>query len=111
MFITVTRGVNYCALSYLQGFIDSVLNSKGGSHQNKDEKHQGSVYIPYMKDSPEISKLIGNRYDIRPIFKTKQSLRSSLMKTRPEVDPQQTAQCVFSIPSECGGSYIGETDF
>jgi hypothetical protein len=32
------------------------------------------------------------------------------MKTRSERDPQQTAQCVCSIPCECGRSYIGETD-
>jgi hypothetical protein len=32
------------------------------------------------------------------------------MKTRPERDPQQNAQCVYSIPCECGRSYIGETD-
>jgi hypothetical protein len=31
------------------------------------------------------------------------------MRTRPERDPQQTAQCVYSIPCECGRSYIGET--
>jgi predicted GIY-YIG superfamily endonuclease len=31
------------------------------------------------------------------------------MKTRPERDSQQTAQCVYSIPCECGRSYIGET--
>jgi hypothetical protein len=31
------------------------------------------------------------------------------MKTRPERDPQQAAQSVYSIPCECGGSYIGET--
>jgi hypothetical protein len=31
------------------------------------------------------------------------------MKTRPERDPQQTARCVYSIPCECGRSYIGET--
>jgi predicted GIY-YIG superfamily endonuclease len=31
------------------------------------------------------------------------------MKTRPERDPLQTAQCVYSIPCECGRSYIGET--
>jgi hypothetical protein len=31
------------------------------------------------------------------------------MKTRLERDPQQTAQCVYSIPWECGRSYIGET--
>jgi hypothetical protein len=31
------------------------------------------------------------------------------MKTRLERDPQQMAQCVYSIPCECGRSCIGET--
>jgi predicted GIY-YIG superfamily endonuclease len=31
------------------------------------------------------------------------------MKTRPERDLLQTAQCIYSIPCECGRSYIGET--
>jgi hypothetical protein len=44
------------------------------------------------------------------IFKSKHTLRSSFMKTRPERDPQQTAQCIYSIPCECGRRYIGETD-
>jgi hypothetical protein len=46
---------------------------------------------------------------MRTIFKTKHTLKSSLMKTMPERDPQQTAQCIYSIPCECGRSYIGET--
>jgi hypothetical protein len=52
---------------------------------------------------------IGNRYNIRTIFKTKHTLRSSLMKTRPVRDPLQIAQCIYSIPCECGRNYIGET--
>jgi hypothetical protein len=67
------------------------------------------VYIPYVKGVSEKFKRIGNRYNIRVIFKTKHTLRSSFMKTRPERDPLQTAQCIYSIPSECGRSYIGET--
>jgi hypothetical protein len=31
------------------------------------------------------------------------------MKTRPERDPLQTAQCICSIPRECGRSCICET--
>jgi hypothetical protein len=31
------------------------------------------------------------------------------MKTSPEIDPQEMAQCIYSIPCECGISYIGET--
>jgi hypothetical protein len=38
IFITLIRRVHYCALSYPQGFFDSVTNSKGGSHPNKEEK-------------------------------------------------------------------------
>jgi hypothetical protein len=31
------------------------------------------------------------------------------MNTRPKIDLQQTAQCIYSIPCECGRSCIGET--
>jgi hypothetical protein len=51
-----------------------------------------------------------NRYDNRMIFKTKHILSSPLMKTRPEGDPQETAQCVRTIPCGCGTSHIDETD-
>jgi hypothetical protein len=94
---------------YPQGFIDSVINSKGSSHLNKEQKPLGSVYIPYVKGVSEKFKCIGNR-DIRTIFKTKHTLRSSLTKTRPERVLHQVAQCTYSIPHECGKSYIGETD-
>jgi hypothetical protein len=87
---------------YPQGFIDSVINSKGSSHPNTEENPLGSVYIPYVKGVSEKFKRIGNRYNIRTIFKTKHKLRSSLMKTRPERELQQTARCVYSIPCECG---------
>jgi predicted GIY-YIG superfamily endonuclease len=52
---------------------------------------------------------IGKRYNFRTIFKTKHTLKGSLMKTRLDRDPLQTAQCIYSIPCECGRSYIGET--
>jgi hypothetical protein len=67
------------------------------------------VFIPYVKGVSEKFKRIVNMYNIRMIFKTKHNLRSSLTKTRPEKDPQPTAQYVYSTPCECGRSYIGET--
>jgi hypothetical protein len=39
--------------SYSQGFIDSVINSKGTIQPNKEEKPLGSVYIPYVKGVSE----------------------------------------------------------
>jgi hypothetical protein len=67
------------------------------------------VYIPYVKRVSEKFKTTGNQYDIRMIFKTKHTLRSSLMKARLERDLQETTQCIYSIPCECGKSCTGET--
>jgi hypothetical protein len=80
----------------------------GSSHLNKGEKPLGSVYTPYVKSVSEKLKHIGNWYNIRTIFKIKQTLRSSHMKTRQERDLQQTAQCIYTIPCDCGTSYISK---
>jgi hypothetical protein len=69
-----------------QGFTDLFINSKGSSHPNKEEKLLGSVYIPYVKGISEKFKRTGNRYNVRTIFRTKHTLRSSLMQTRLEGD-------------------------
>jgi hypothetical protein len=69
---------------YPQGFIGLVIKSKNGSHPNKEENTLGSVRIPYVRGVSEKFKHIGNRYNIRTIFKTKHTFRSSLIKNRPE---------------------------
>jgi hypothetical protein len=91
---------------YPQAFIVSVINSKGSTHPNKKEMPISSVYIPYVKGISEKLKHTGNYY-IRTIFRTKHNLRSSLVRTRLEWDPQQMTHC--SIPSKCGRSYINKT--
>jgi hypothetical protein len=53
-----------------QGFMDSVINSKGSSRPNKEKNLIRSVFIPYVKGVSEKFKRIRNRYDIRAIFKT-----------------------------------------
>jgi hypothetical protein len=67
------------------------------------------LYILNVKGVSEKFKRIGNQYNIRTLFKTKHTLRSSLVRTRPKRDPQQTAHCVYSIPCVCGRYYVGET--
>jgi hypothetical protein len=73
-----------------------------------NEKLLGSLYIPCVKGVLGKFKRIRNRNNIGMIFRTKHTVRS-LVNTRQERDPKQTAQCVCSIPCDCGGSYIGET--
>jgi hypothetical protein len=62
-----------------------------------------------VKGVSEKFKHTGKQYNIRMIFKTKHTLRRSLMKTRTETNLQQMPQCIYSIPCEYGRSYIGET--
>jgi hypothetical protein len=69
---------------YPQGFIDSVTNSKDSSCPNKDEMALGSLYFPYAKAASETFKCICSLYKVMTMFRTEHSLRSSLMKTRPE---------------------------
>jgi hypothetical protein len=86
-----------------------VITSRGNSHLSKEVKPLGSVYMPYVKGVSEKFKRIGNRYNISTIFRTEHTLKGSLMGSRPERHPQQTAQCVYSIAYECGRSCIRET--
>jgi hypothetical protein len=101
----ITRSSLRCDLQlsgYSQGFTGSVINSKGRSRPNKEERPLGSVYIPYVKGVSENFKRIGNRYNIRKYFRTKHTLRRSLKKSKLERDPQPTAR-------ESSRSYIGQT--
>jgi hypothetical protein len=90
-------------------FVDSVMKPSVRNRPTSDTVYQGTVVIPYVKGISEKFRRIGNRFSLRTIFKTKHKLRGTLMKTRPVRDAQQTKQCVYSIPCDCDGCYIGET--
>jgi hypothetical protein len=46
--------------TYPQGFIGSVINSKGSDRPSKEEKPLAFVYIPYFKGVADKFKRIGN---------------------------------------------------
>ena len=52
---------------------------------------------------------IGNRFNVRTVFKTTNTLPSILSKTKPFNEQQHSKNCIYSIPCECGKYYIGET--
>jgi hypothetical protein len=76
---------------------------------SSDTKYQGTVIIPYVKDTSKKFRCTGNHFNLRTIFKTKHTPRGTLMKTEPGRDDQQMKQRVYSIPCDCGRCYIGET--
>jgi hypothetical protein len=92
-----------------QEFFDSIIKPSTRNCPSLDTIYQGTVIIPYVKGFSEKVRRIGKRFNVRTIFKTKYTLRGALIKTGPVRDAQQTKQCVYSIPCDCGRRYIGET--
>jgi hypothetical protein len=60
---------------YPQSFTDSIINSEGRSHPNKGENPMGSVCNPCVNGFSEKLKNIGNKYNVRTILRTKNTLR------------------------------------
>jgi predicted GIY-YIG superfamily endonuclease len=70
--------------------------------------YQDMVIIPHVKGISEKLEYTGNRFNVRTTFKTKHTLRGTLMETEPARDAQQKQQSVYSITCDCGRYYIGE---
>jgi hypothetical protein len=76
---------------------------------SEDKAYHGTVITPHVKGVSKKFRGTGNCCNVRIMFKTKHTLRGILMRTGPVRDAQQTKQCVYSIPCDCGRCYIGET--
>jgi predicted GIY-YIG superfamily endonuclease len=85
------------------------MKSRKNKNPSTDKVPHSTVVIPYIRGISEKLRRIGNRYNIRTIFKTKHIPWGTLMTIRPDRGLEQTMQCVCSIPCECGRCYIGET--
>jgi predicted GIY-YIG superfamily endonuclease len=94
---------------YPQEFIDSIMKLSRSSGPFSDTIYQGTFIIPYDKGISKKFRHIGNRFNVRTIFKTKHALCGTLLKMGLVRDAQQTKQCVYSIQCDCGRCYIGET--
>jgi hypothetical protein len=94
---------------YPQEFFDSIMKPGRGNCPSSDTIYQSTVIIPYVRGISEKFRCIGNHFNVRTIFKSKHTLCGTMMKTGPVRDVQQMKQCVYSILSERGRCYIGET--
>jgi hypothetical protein len=94
---------------YPKEFVDSVMKPSARNRPSTDTVYQGTVVIPYVRDISKKFRCIGNRFNLRTIFKTKHTLRGTVMTPGWVTDVQQTKQCVYNIPCNCGRCYIGET--
>jgi hypothetical protein len=101
----IMESTNY---EYPQEFVDPIMKPARSNSPSSDTIYHGTLIIPNVRGISEKFRRIGNRFNVRTIFKTKHTLRET-MKTMPVTDAQQTKQCAYSISCECGRCYIGET--
>jgi hypothetical protein len=90
----------------LNEFNDSIMKPVRSNRSASDTIYHGMV-IPYVRGISAKFRHTGNRFNVRTIFKTKHTLRGTLMKTGTDKEAQEI-WCVYSIPLDCGICYIGE---
>ena len=94
------------------GYPQNILTKKHRKTDNHtaQEKPIGSAIISYAPNISEKLRRIGNTYGIRTAFRScTTTLRSILTKTKPPNQTQDSKNCIYNIPCECGKRYIGET--
>jgi hypothetical protein len=83
-----------------QEFVDSIMKPSRSNRSSSYTIYQGMVIIPCVKGISEKFRCIGNRSNVRTIFKTKHTLHGTSMKFGPVRDAQQTKQCTYNIPCD-----------
>jgi predicted GIY-YIG superfamily endonuclease len=68
-----------------------------------------NLFIPYIPGMSDKIKRLGKRFNIRTVYKTENTLRSILTKTKPNNINENTKNVIYKIPCECNKFYIGET--
>lgn len=75
----------------------------------QNEKPRAFINIPYVPKISEKIRRIARKYKIQTAFRTQNTLRQHLSKTKPPDSIQASKNVVYSIPCECDRDYIGET--
>jgi hypothetical protein len=89
-----------------QHFVGSVMKPSTRNRPSSDTIYENTVIPPYVKGFFEKFGSIGKLFSVRTTFKTKHTLHGTLMKAGRVRDAQQTKQCVYNIPCNCGSCYI-----
>ena len=74
----------------------------------EEKKPDTTIVLPYIPRLSEKIKRIGNKYNIRVVFNSKETIKSKLVNFKPK-SKKSPKEIIYNIPCECGKSYIGET--
>jgi len=74
-----------------------------------EEKPTSTVTIPYRKGMAEKIKRINNKFNVRTVFSSQNTIRSFVTKVKPKNIEQETKNVVYKIKCECNSNYYGQT--
>jgi hypothetical protein len=81
-----------------------------GRKKNKEEKEVpvSTVVLPYVPVLSERIGRIGQKYGVRTVFDSKNTLKTNLVHKKPK-NKEIKKEIIYEIPCECSKVYIGET--
>src|SRR5436190_22366147 len=97
---------------YPQSIIKKCKRTRPAKTLNEtgDKEKHTFMSIPYVQGISEKISRIGRKYNIKTAFRTHNTLRQSLVKTKPKSSVQESKNCVYSIKcNNCPREYVGET--
>ena len=96
--------------NYPKEFLDKCFKEFSNPRPKDNTKlFTTNLIIPYIQGFSDKIKRISQKFNIRTIFKTNNTLRSLLTKTKPLNENEVNKNVIYKIPCHCGKFYIGET--
>jgi hypothetical protein len=84
-------------------------NLKREKKKEEKEKPVTTVVIPYVQGLSEKIQRLGREVNVRVVCSSRDTLKSTLVRTKPDVKKSMNKNVVYSIPCMCEKEYIGET--
>ena len=96
--------------SYPTAFIQRALNPKWTSTKYKQPAPLATMSIPYINGTSERIRHCLSRVDIQVAFRSRNTMRSLLVRVRPQWSPMENKGLIYKIPChDCDQVQIGET--
>lgn len=97
---------------YPESFVDrqfTNIENRINVQQVQQPQFNSTAVIPYVHVLSDKLRRIGNMFSVRTVFQTGNTLRSILSQTKPINEIQNSKNCIYSVPCECGKHYVGES--
>ena len=94
--------------NYPKAFIQNAMNPKRTSTKDKQSAPLTTISIPYIKGISERIRRCLSQVDIQVAFRSRTTMRSLLMRVKPEQFPMEYKGVIYKIPChDCDQATLG----